>query len=573
MAIGTSRTALQLQINKNLTRHPQQHNNIVLELLKSVAIIAVSALAAKFTGGISLNIAIKYGLSNFAAQSIASTIKFATEFAINQLYDQYNEQSTTLSTILNLTPAIGEMSKISRAYKATKILKLAKEHKIINYLGINTANNLEEIINQVSGQKIIIDKYKLIYDYSKKPTKETIMSHLGFLTRKEFITNYKTADTLQLGQLLELETILRKINPNLVTKTRVFKEKLGNKLLTRFGTNTDEISQIPTEKWLSLISQMQQTGIRPGTILSLNTLRSENIFRSQFLKQMQKLIKKTKKINPRYHINRYLKFETPKAIPKQKYTLKYLDYQIQKNLSKVFKPIRKLRQYIKNFESKIEKQIKDYFDYKKIFTKVRNKIINDAILIPLISNTFFAVKVKKTGILNDVAIIIYYKNPENGFIGPIITTPIKLNQLLTVQSPFNYYMYHSGWSIGWGKKHGSNLPIMNFLPASVHEFYVNSVKFYKILAPLLKVNFNKKMQQKDFFNPKKRAKKFISNNYIDWSIDASLGKGYVGKAAKKYVVWPIITKKTKLSIKPEKRLKKKINQKFSKISKNLNRKW
>ncbi len=274
----------------------KQENDFLLELLKFVGMQVIGILLAKFTAGLSLKFSLSAGLSNLTSQLIASSVRVVTDFTINQVYDIYKEQSNTISTLLNLTPAIGEISKMSRAYKTTKFFNLAKENKIINHLGITTTNNLEQVISRVYNKKIILDKYKTWFDYTKKPTKETMLNHLGFLARKQFVKNYKSANVTTLGQLLETETLLRKINPNLVTKTRIFKEKWGNQFLNRYGTNINEISKMPTENWFNLITQMQKSGMRQGTLLSLNTLRAENFFRSQFLKRFNKIMEKSKKL-------------------------------------------------------------------------------------------------------------------------------------------------------------------------------------------------------------------------------------------------------------------------------------
>lgn len=574
MPIGTTITTNKFVVTKRVTRRPEQEqNNFFLELLKSIAATAISALAAKITGGIALKLAINHGLSNFVAQLISSGIRVATEFSINELYDRYKKQSSNLSTLLNLTPAIGEIGKITRSYRTTKILNLASKNKIINHLGITNANNLEDIIMQVKGKKIIQDNFKIWFNYTKTPSKETILNNLGVLARKELISNYKDINILKLNELLELETLLRKVNPSLVTKTRIFKEKWGNKVLNNFNTNINSISQMPTENWLLLLEKMRNSGIKPGTLFSLNTLRSENIFKSQFLNQFNKLIKKLKSLNPKNKINKYLQLKPVKKEVSKSWSTKYLDYKIQTSLNQSLSFIKKTRQWIKNLETKIESKIADYLDYKKIFNKVRNKFIKDGILLPLISNTFFAVKAKPTGILNDIAITIYYKKPESGFIGPIITTPIKLQQFLSANSSFRYYMYQSGWSIGWGKKKGEILPIMNFLPANVQHFYQSSTKLYYVLKPLLDNIIQKKHQEKDFLNKNKIAKKVV-NTTLELSIDAVLGKGAIGKTVKNQIVKPLVNRRKRNFNKTiKKNFNKKINNNFANLAKNINKRW
>ncbi|WP_342263764.1 hypothetical protein [Spiroplasma endosymbiont of Clivina fossor] len=548
MPIGTNITALQLRVIKT-TRLPQkQENDFLLELLKFVGVQVIGILLAKFTASLSLKFSLSAGLSNLTSQLIASSVRVVTDFTINQVYDIYKEQSNTISTLLNLTPAIGEISKISRTYKTTKFFNLAKENKIINHLGITTANNLEQVMYQVYNKKIILDKYKTWFDYTKKPTKETMLNHLGFLARKQFVKNYKSANVTTLGQLLEMETLLRKINPNLVTKTKIFKEKWGNQFLNRYGTNINEISKMPTENWFNLITQMQKSGIRQGTLLSLNTLRAENVFRSQFLKRFNKIMEKTKKLK--------------KLSP---------TYQIQKGLNKVFEPV---RETIKEIELKTTTKIQEYTNFKNIISRVQKKIITDGTLLPLISDVFFAVKVKPTGILTDIAITIYYQNPEYQPIGPIITTPLKLQQLITASSPFKFYMYESGWSIGWGKTKGNILSLMPFLPANVQEFYINSIKLYRVLTPLLKITYDR-YKEGNLFKVKENFNQvFNKDNYVNWAVDSVLGKGIVGRNVKNRFVRPLVKNKNiNLKINAKNMIQKQITKKITTINKKLNRKW
>ncbi len=72
---------------------------------------------------------------------------------------------TVKSTALNFLPAIGGVGKLTRADKTTRILKLAKKTKLLEKLGVITANNLEDIVKQVTGKKVLSDK--LIFYFAK----------------------------------------------------------------------------------------------------------------------------------------------------------------------------------------------------------------------------------------------------------------------------------------------------------------------------------------------------------------------------------------------------------------------
>ncbi|UNF61658.1 hypothetical protein [Spiroplasma poulsonii] len=58
----------------------------------------------------------------------------------------------------------------------TRILKLAKETKLLEKLGVITANNLEDVVKQVTGKKILSDK--LIFDFTKQVNNETFIIRL-----------------------------------------------------------------------------------------------------------------------------------------------------------------------------------------------------------------------------------------------------------------------------------------------------------------------------------------------------------------------------------------------------------
>ncbi len=57
-----------------------------------------------------------------------------------------------------MLPAIGGMGKLTCEARTTQILKLAKENKILEKLGLITANNLEYAVKQVAGKKILLVK-------------------------------------------------------------------------------------------------------------------------------------------------------------------------------------------------------------------------------------------------------------------------------------------------------------------------------------------------------------------------------------------------------------------------------
>ncbi|AHF60804.1 hypothetical protein P344_02090 [Spiroplasma mirum ATCC 29335] len=189
MPIGTSKTALIYAIKKIPTRLSiqQQQKSFCLQLLEFLGIQVLALGLSVLTGGIASAIGLGAGLSNFAAALISFGVETATDFTVNQIYDSLTLKVTAKSTALNLLPAIGGVGKLIRAARTTKILKLAKDTKLLEKLGVITANNLEDVVKQVAGagKKILFDK--LIFDFTKQVNNETLLYTIGKLARTDFI--------------------------------------------------------------------------------------------------------------------------------------------------------------------------------------------------------------------------------------------------------------------------------------------------------------------------------------------------------------------------------------------------
>ncbi|QIA68948.1 hypothetical protein [Spiroplasma citri] len=185
MPIGTSKTALIYAV-KTPTRLSiqQQEKNFGLQLLEFLGIQVLALGLSVLTGGIASAVGLGAGLSNFAAALISFGVETATDFAVNQIYDKLTSEVTAKSTALNLLPAIGGIGKLTRAARITKVLKLAKETKLLEKLGIVTAKNLEDVVKQVAGKKILFNK--LIFDFTKQANNETLLYTIGKLARNDF---------------------------------------------------------------------------------------------------------------------------------------------------------------------------------------------------------------------------------------------------------------------------------------------------------------------------------------------------------------------------------------------------
>ncbi|WP_338954436.1 hypothetical protein [Spiroplasma endosymbiont of Polydrusus cervinus] len=141
------------------------------------------------TGGIASAVGFGGGLSNFAADFISFGVEITTDFSVNQIYDSLTSEVTATSTTLNLLSAIGGVGKLTRAARTTRILKLAKETKLFEKLGVRTANNLEDVVRQFTGKNILSDK--LIFYFTKQANNETLLHTIGKLARNDFYKGFK----------------------------------------------------------------------------------------------------------------------------------------------------------------------------------------------------------------------------------------------------------------------------------------------------------------------------------------------------------------------------------------------
>ncbi len=110
---------------------------------------------------------------------------------------------TVNSTALNLLPAIGGVGKLTCAAWTTRILKLAKETKLLEKLGVITSNNLEDVVKQVIGKKILSDK--LIFYFTKQAINETLLYTIVKLSRNDFYKGFKVSNLETINNLLKIE--------------------------------------------------------------------------------------------------------------------------------------------------------------------------------------------------------------------------------------------------------------------------------------------------------------------------------------------------------------------------------
>ncbi len=235
MPIGTTSTAILLNINKPTRISKQQESkSFWWEILEMIGVQVIAIAFAPFTGGLSESIPLGLGASDFIASSIAFSVYAVTDFTIYQVYDYLKGNVTTLNAFFNLLPAFAGVNKITRVYRTSKFIKLAKTTKTLEQVGIKEAKNLQEIISQVSGKEILTDKIignkRYLFNYNFAPNRETIIENLGFVAEIQFKNIFQKLETQQLKDYLLLQNTIIKLSPQLTPKFEIKdSDKANNK--------------------------------------------------------------------------------------------------------------------------------------------------------------------------------------------------------------------------------------------------------------------------------------------------------------------------------------------------------
>lgn len=527
MPIGTSKTVLIYAVKKNPTRLSiqQQEKSFGLQLLEFLGIQVLALGLSVLTGGVASAVGLGAGLSNFAAAFISFGVETATNFAVNQIYDKLTSEVTAKSTALNLLPAIGGIGKLTRAARTTRILKLAKETKLLEKLGVITANNLEDVVKQVTGKKVLSDK--LIFDFTKQANNETLLYTIGKLARNDFYKGFKVSNLETINNLLKIEKNIQKISPTLVQKIPRVNEKNANKWLSEYGLNIDKISKINTNEWYNIMTNLHKKGVGKNLLLNANLMRGSKVYNNKLLNILyQTPIKLNKILN---HLNP--------------------NFYIQKVTKKLLVPIEK---QIIAIKQKVINKITD--KTKKILSKFETKAIKKGQLLPFAygSDVFLAVKIVPLSVAGEVALTIYYKNLQYAPI-VVMTTLIKAEQFVLAPEPFKFYM-NSEWFIGWGFKKTSLFNLVSFAPVAYQQVIKDSFKIYRTIAKVLKLQ----EQFKNNFNKDK-----LLNTLEDSAVTSLLGNGLVFQTYKQPRTKQDLKKtiKTKTLLNSKKFISKKIYSK------------
>ncbi|UZQ29357.1 MAG: hypothetical protein OHM56_09225 [Spiroplasma phoeniceum] len=247
-----------------------------------------------------------------------------------------------------MLPAIGGIAKLTRAARTTIILKLAKETKLLEKLGVITSNNLEDIVKQVTGKKFLSDK--LIFDFTKQANNEILLYTIVKLARNDFYKGFKFSNLETINNLLKIEKNIQKISPKLVKKIPRVNEKNANKWLSEYGLNIDKISKINTNEWYNIMTNLHKKVVGKNLLLNANLMRGSKIYNNKLLNILHQTSIKLNKILNHLNRNFYIQKVTKKLlapIEKQLITIK------QKVISKITEQTKKI---LSKFETKAIKK-------------------------------------------------------------------------------------------------------------------------------------------------------------------------------------------------------------------------
>lgn len=516
MPIGTNSTAILLNINKPTRISKQQENkSFWWEILEMIGVQVIAVALAPFTGGLSESIALGLGASDFIASSIAFSVYAVTDFTINQVYDYLKGNVTTLNTFFNLLPAFAGVNKITRGYRTSKFIKLAKTTKTLEQVGIKEAKNLQEIISQVSGKEILTDKIignkRYLFNYNFAPNRETIIQNLGYIAERQFKNNFQKLETQQLKDYLLLQNTLIKLSPQLTPKFKIKDIDKANNFLKKYNTDLKEVLEMNQHNWLNLV----------------HTIHSENRYGKSLILDLQKIRANAHKFN-------WIQSDLiHKNVIRLNKIFKYFDvrFYFKKVLNKFWKDttyFEKLRESIYKLQEKFkqleEKVIAKFNKLKEkatdLFTSAEKRAIKHAQLIPLNSPVFMGCKIQPLS-LDKCAISIYHRNPKYKPI-VVIDSLIKAETFVTQIHPFHWYRWYSGWYIGYGVKQNKWLKSIAFAPPVVQQIIRDSFKTYRIILRTTRTYYK---VDNVINNPIENVKKSFKNVGLKFSVNTLFGTG------------------------------------------------
>lgn len=478
MPIGTQSTAILLKnYSPKITRQPKskQELNFWNLLLETIILTVVATAAGALTGGIASTAILSLGATDLAAGIGSFAVRTLVGFSIDQIFDTMKNQVTPKTTILNLLLQVGfNANKVSRGYRTTKILRLAKDTKTLQKLGVDEVKNIQDVIKQLSNTSLLtkdINNKKQLFKFGKL-NREQVLQEIGFVTQENFKFNFKNLSMAEIKQNLSLQENLLKLSPKLIPTAKINSLDQVNNFLKKFGTDYETVVKMKQVDWFNFIAQLQKSNRGKSLVLTLQQIRSEGKKYNLISKGLDYVNKRFKYLNPNYYVNAALTkaWKSKKNIPvfsQVKAKIQLLEKRISAIEEKVFSRIKNLKLKGKDFFSKAEKYA-----------------INQFNLIPLTSPVFLACKIDPIG-FNQVVITIFYRDSR---YDPIVVTDTldKAEDLIDAEHPFSWYWHESGWALGYGiNKHSINT-LVALLPDTARQITQEGLRINFQIRKLMK---------------------------------------------------------------------------------------
>lgn len=526
MPIGTKSTAILLkQYQPYVTRKPKSENqtNFWWLLLETILITAAATVAGAVTGGVASGIVLSIGASDLAAGIASFATRVLVEFAINQSIDAAKNQISAKNTALNLLlPIAFNVNQITRGYRTTKILRLARNTKTLEKLGVEDARNIKDLIDRLSNTQLLTEKIngkKQLFNFGKL-NREQVLQDIGFVTQETFKYEFQNFTTNEIKENLLLQVNLAKLSPRLLPKLKIQNIENVNNYLAKFGTNYETVIKMNHFDWLNLITEFQKTNSGKSLVLALQQIRNSTVkfnFNSRIISNsLNKINRSFKYFNLNFYVN--------KGLEKFWENTPYLSILKEKILI--------LQQRIEVIENKAVSKIDNLLKKgKEVFSRGEKIAIQQFNLIPLNSPVFLACKIEPLT-LGNAAITIFHKDSR---YDPIVITDTiaKAETFISQEHPFSWYWNESGWPLGYGINKNSILSLINLIPSSAR----------KIAQEGLKINFQiQKIKQRiDLIENKKLFNVDIRKSLINTPLNFVLRKTLNNRSTRFLV--PLINQK------------------------------
>lgn len=461
MPIGTSATVTLLRTNKpKVTRLPKaQEKSFLRVLLESTLVAVAGTVLAPFTGGLSESIALSLGATDLFASLFSFSVGAITEGLVQEIYDRINEQNTTESTLLNFgIPAIARLGDVTRASRITKALQLANKTRILEKVGVGQVNNLEEIVQQLTGKRIItttINNKKQLFNFGIA-TKESVLQNLGFIVQEDFKTNFRQFTSEQLKDSLLLQASLTKISKKIMPILKIKDVDAVNIFLAKYGTDLESVLKFNELEWLTLVNTLQKTNSGKMLVLTLQQIRASTLnfnYKNKWIsKSLTKVSSSFKYFNFNYYLNAGLNkfWEETSYFARLKERIIVIQEKITALEEKVWSKIENLKAKGRQALGLAEKEIA---------TKYK--------LIPLVSPVFSLCKIEPLN-LEECVITIFHKDERYDPI-VVIDTILKAETFVVQEHPFGWYRWQSGWYVGYGVKKNKLFTIINYAPGIIKQ--------------------------------------------------------------------------------------------------------